>query len=90
MPSPLLSFQHTILTEIHDPSASSLLILARGLGLRKIVCSLLRICDSPQNLTLLVGATDEEQKDIGELLGVMGSRNPGLRVVDYEMGRKQR
>ena len=86
----LLPFQRQILEEIHDPSSSDLLLLARGLGLRKILCSLMQIYESPQSLVLLVNATQEEEMCICEELGAMGSRDPGLRIVGYEMGRKDR
>ena len=90
MAASLLSFQRDILQEIHDPSTSDLLVIARGLGLRKLVCTLLQIYDGPQNLVLLVNAASEEEAAIGEQLGVLGCRNPGLRVVGYEMGPKDR
>lgn len=86
----LLPFQRSLLAEIHDPTSSELVLVARGLGLRKIVCTLLQIYDGPQNLVLLVNATPEEEKGIGSELGVMGVRNPGLRIVDYEMSKKDR
>ncbi|KAF9269268.1 hypothetical protein L218DRAFT_917010 [Marasmius fiardii PR-910] len=82
----LLPFHETILSEIHDPATSDLLVLARGLGLRRIVCTLLKIYDSPENLVLLVNATQEEETEIGEELGLMGCRKPGLRIVGYETG----
>lgn len=90
MAAPLLAFHKDILEEIHDPSTSDLLILARGLGLRRIICTLMKIYDSPQNLVLLVNATPEEEVAIGEELGIMGCRKPGLRIVDYEMGKRDR
>ncbi|CAA7266441.1 unnamed protein product [Cyclocybe aegerita] len=86
----LLSFHKSIIERIHDPATSDLLILARGLGLRKIVCTLMKIYDSPQNLVLLVNATPEEESAIGEELGIMGCRRPGLRVVGYETASKDR
>ena len=88
-PLRLLPFQNHILNAIHDPASSDFLILAKGLGLRKIICSHLKIYDGPQNLVLLVNASDEEDA-VGEELGVMGCRRPGLRVVGFEMGRKER
>lgn len=90
MAAPLLAFHKDILEKIHDPSTSELLLLARGLGLRRMVCALMKIYDSPQNLVLLVNATPEEEAAIGEELGIMGCRKPGLRVVGYEMGKRDR
>lgn len=86
----LLSFHKSILEKIHDPSTSEFILLSRGLGLRRIVCKLLQIYDSPQNLVILVNAPPEEESAIGEELGVMGCRNPGLRIVGFENGRKDR
>jgi DNA excision repair protein ERCC-4 len=88
--SNLLPFHKDILRDIHDPATSQLLLLARGLGLRKIVCNLLKLCNAPECLVLLVNATNEEELGIGEELGLMGCRDPGLRVVTYEMPKKDR
>ena len=88
--SVLLPFHKYILGKIHDPATSDLVILARGLGLRKILCMLMKIYDNPESLILLVNASAEEEASIGEELGVMGCRKPGLRVVGYEMGKKDR
>ncbi|KAG6333461.1 hypothetical protein ID866_5631 [Astraeus odoratus] len=90
MAAPLLPFHKEILKQILDPSTSELVLLARGLGLRRLVCTLMKIYDSPQSLVLLVNATPEEEAAIGEELGIMGCRNPGLRVVGYEMGKRDR
>ncbi|KAJ7088830.1 hypothetical protein B0H15DRAFT_840898 [Mycena belliarum] len=88
--SALLPFHKAILERIHDPSTSDLLILARGLGLRRIICTLMKIYDTTENLVLLVNATAEEESEIGEELGIMGCRRPGLRVVGFETGSKER
>lgn len=88
--SALLPFHRTILEKLHDPATSELLILARGLGLRRIVCRLLQIYDSPTNLIFLVNASQEEESAIGEELGIMGCRRPGLRIVGFETGKKDR
>jgi DNA excision repair protein ERCC-4 len=90
MAAPLLPFHKSILETVHDPATSDFLILARGLGLRRVVATLLQIYDSPQNLVLLVNAAADEEAALGEELGIMGCRNPGLRVVDYEMPKKER
>lgn len=86
----LLSFHKSILEKIHDPATNDLLILARGLGLRRIICTLLKIYDLPQNLVLLVNATPEEETAMGEELGIMGCRRPGLRIISYETPSKDR
>jgi DNA excision repair protein ERCC-4 len=88
--SNLLPFHRAILQRIHDPATNDLLILARGLGLRRIICTLMKIYDSPQSLVLLVNASPEEEAAIGEELGIMGCRKPGLRVVGYEVNSKDR
>ncbi|KAI0691074.1 hypothetical protein BC835DRAFT_1433046 [Cytidiella melzeri] len=88
--STLLSFHKSILEKIHDPSTSEFVLLARGLGLRRIVCKLLQIYDSPQNLIILVNASSEEEAAIGEELGVLGCRNPGLRIVGFETNKRER
>ena len=88
--STLLSFHKSILEKIHDPSTSELLLIARGLGLRRLVCKLLQVYDSPQNLVILVNASSEEAAAIGEELGVLGCRKPGLRLVDFETSKRDR
>jgi len=79
-----------ILEEIHDPATSEFLLLARELGLRKLICTLMQIYDSSKDLVLLVNAIPGEVIAIGEELGIMGCRQPGLRIVGYEIGRKER
>lgn len=86
----LLPFQKKIIDDTVDPGSSDLVILARGLGLRKIVCCMLQIYHSSQNLVVLVNARPEEEAGIGEELGILGVRKPGLTVVQYEMGKKER
>ncbi|KAH9487436.1 DNA repair protein rad16 [Psilocybe cubensis] len=88
--STLLPFHRHIIEKIHDPATSDLLVIARGVGLRRIICTLMKIYDSPQNLVLLVNATPEEESAIGEELGIIGCRKPGLRVVSHETGSKER
>ncbi|KAF5346072.1 hypothetical protein D9756_010830 [Leucocoprinus leucothites] len=88
--STLLPFHKAIIEEIHDPATSDLLILTRGLGLRRIICTLMKIYDSNKNLVLLVNASPEEESAIGEELGITGCRRPGLRVLGYETPSKER
>lgn len=68
----------------------ALTILARGLGLRSIIAAVLKIYDGPRNLVVVVNATPDEEASLGEELTILGAGKPGLRVVGYEMGAKQR
>ncbi|PWZ00136.1 DNA repair protein [Testicularia cyperi] len=68
----------------------ALVIMARGLGLRRVVSTILRIYDGPNNLVILVNATPEEENGIGEELTTLGVRKPGLRAIHHEMPAKQR
>ena len=86
----LLPFHKSVLSAIHSPETSDLLLLARGLGLRRVVCTLMQIYESPQNLVILVNATPSEETGIGDELNIMGCRKPGLRIVTHEMGSKDR
>ena len=73
-----------------DPSESGLLILARGLGLRRVVCSFLSLESDPRRLVLILNAEAHEEDGIGDLLGTMGVARPGLRVVNFDMISKER
>ena len=86
----LLPFQNTILQEISDPASSELVIISRGLGLRTLVCRLLQLYEAPACLVLLINATQDEELGVGEQLGLLGCRNPGLRIVGYEMPKRER
>lgn len=89
--SKLLKFQETIAESICDPGSSDLLVLARGLGLRKIICTLLKRYASPKKLVVLVGANEvDEDVGIGSQLSTMGVRNPGLQILNHETDSKYR
>jgi DNA excision repair protein ERCC-4 len=92
MASKYLNYQTTIIEQVYDPSSSDLLVLARGLGLRKVICALLKLYTTPEKLVIIVGASagDSEDSAIGSELSTIGVRNPGLRLVDYEMTKKDR
>ncbi|KAL7412836.1 hypothetical protein BDY24DRAFT_352173 [Mrakia frigida] len=86
----LLPFVKEIIQEIAPPENDDLFIIAKGLGLRKIVATLLKIYDGPTKLVLLINATPDEEAGLGELLSTMGVRRPGLRIVSFEMPGKER
>ncbi|WVQ62983.1 uncharacterized protein L199_001132 [Kwoniella botswanensis] len=87
---PYLSFHKTLIRQICRPQQDDLVILAKGLGLRRIVCALLKTYDRKEDLVLVVGTTPADEAGIGDELGIMGVRDPGFRVVGYEMNVKER
>jgi DNA excision repair protein ERCC-4 len=50
----------------------------------------MKVYETEGSIVLLVNATPEEESEMGEELGIMGCRRPGLRVVGYEIGSKDR
>ncbi|KAK9493170.1 hypothetical protein V1508DRAFT_110892 [Lipomyces doorenjongii] len=85
-----LAYQQTLVTELLEEDA--LVIIARGLGLPRIVTNLIHAYDvAGGNLVLIVGADDREIEWIGEGLAELGTLNKesmnrtGLTVVNTEM-----
>lgn len=94
----LLPFQQHILTELTTPGPESdgLLLLARGLGIRSILCALLEsyTADNEANggpdgeggktLVVVVNADPDEERGLAEELGMK------LTIVGFEMTSKDR
>jgi DNA excision repair protein ERCC-4 len=84
-----LEFQQEVFHELREEDA--LLVLARGLGLPRLVANLLHSYDAAgNNLILLVGAEDRENMWLGEALAehatISGSpKCRGLRLVNTDM-----
>ncbi|AAW45049.2 conserved hypothetical protein [Cryptococcus deneoformans JEC21] len=87
---PYLPFHKNLIRTLCRPQQDDLLLIAKGLGLRRIVCALLKTYDRKEDLVLVVGATPADEAGIGDELGIMGVRDPGFRVVGYEMSVKER
>ncbi|KAL4898801.1 DNA repair protein [Aspergillus ambiguus] len=83
-----LQYQQDIFTELR--SEDELVILARGLGLLRLVTNLLHFYDAAgNNLVLVVGADDRENEWIGEALAerCIISKTPlarGLKVINTD------
>ncbi|KAK6822144.1 hypothetical protein RU639_006892 [Aspergillus parasiticus] len=83
-----LQYQQDIFTELR--TEDELVILARGLGLLRLVTNLLHFYDAAgNNLVLVVGADDRENEWIGEALAehYAMSKTPfarGLKVINTE------
>ncbi|KAJ2823656.1 DNA repair protein RAD16, partial [Coemansia erecta] len=59
---PLLPFQRLVLDELLDEDA--LCVVARGLGLNRILAELARICATPRALVFLLNASDQDEDDL--------------------------
>ncbi|KPV71576.1 uncharacterized protein RHOBADRAFT_19268 [Rhodotorula graminis WP1] len=88
--SSLLPFQTNILRQLVPPenaapsTGDALLIMARGLGLRTIVTTFLKIYDMPDKLVLVVNATPEEERSFEQEVGLR------LKVLSYEVTDEKR
>ncbi|ORX93909.1 DNA repair endonuclease XPF [Basidiobolus meristosporus CBS 931.73] len=71
-------------------SADGLLILARGLGLRRILCNFLKLHADPKNLVLLINTETDEEQQIREELNCLGCNKPGLKVINNETSVSER
>lgn len=82
----LLPFQQAILQQLTAPGPESdgLLLLARGLGLRTVLCSFLETFADERSLVVVVNATPEEETGLKQELGMR------LSVIGFEMPHKDR
>lgn len=46
--------------------------------------------DKKEDLVLVINARPEDEAGIGDELGIMGVRDPGFRILTYEMSVKER
>ncbi|KAJ9122540.1 hypothetical protein QFC22_001969 [Naganishia vaughanmartiniae] len=103
--NPLLRFHKSIIRDIAGPEEDDLLVLAKGLGMRrvsipsptKIVVMERRATGSHSSIVTdylqlneIVNASPNDETGLGEELSTMGVRKPGLRVVGHEMQSKAR
>ena len=78
-----LGFQREILNEI--VAEDGLLILARGLGLRKVLCSLLKMYTDNSHLVLLINSTPADDTAINDELACMGvPAEKQMKIIEYE------
>ncbi|KAK4055410.1 DNA repair protein RAD16 [Microbotryomycetes sp. JL221] len=79
----LLPFQRNILNQLmpfeSSNTGNSLLIMARGLGIRRIVTTMLRVYDSSDYLVIIVNASPEEERSFAEELGMR------VKLVGFEL-----
>ncbi|GAA5837199.1 hypothetical protein JCM5353_001595 [Sporobolomyces roseus] len=81
----LLPFQRDLLTELipsegaTPTSTDGMVIMARGLGLRSVVTTFLKIYDMPEKLVFLLNATADEERGFAEEVGMR------LKIVGYDL-----
>ncbi|GAA5973055.1 hypothetical protein JCM11641_000389 [Rhodosporidiobolus odoratus] len=86
----LLPFQREILQQLVPPenappsTSDALLLIARGLGLRSVVTTFLKIYEMPEKLVLVVNATEEEERGFTEEVGMR------LKAIGFETAEAQR
>jgi DNA excision repair protein ERCC-4 len=78
----LLPFQRAIVDQLIG--ADGLALVARGLGLRSLVCAVLRVYNVPDNLVLVVNATQDEERGLNEELGM------ALKTIGHEQPANER
>jgi DNA excision repair protein ERCC-4 len=78
----LLPFQRAILSQLTQ--ADGLALVARGLGLRSLICALLRVYNTGDNLVLVVNAAQEEERGLNEELGM------ALKTIGHEQPASER
>ncbi|KAJ2384693.1 DNA repair protein RAD16, partial [Coemansia sp. RSA 2603] len=86
-PPPLLPFQRQILNGLLDEDA--LCIVARGLGIERILAELGRACATPQALVFLINASDTDEDDLKHLFmqlpsGEQTDQHTHLQIVKNE------
>jgi DNA excision repair protein ERCC-4 len=80
----LLPFQTSIISTLSQAKSDGLLIIARGLGLRTIICELLRSLQPGKQLVLVLNATEEEERSLND------ESQMQIRSVGYEMPARER
>lgn len=89
----LLPFHRSILHRLlpdDEELRDLLVILAPGLGLRRVVSTLLRVYTRPQSLVVVVNASAQDVKGINHDLGTLGLGHNAIRDVHHHMSSKQR
>lgn len=83
-----LEFQRQTVSEI--ATEDGLLIMGRGLGLRRVLCTLLHIYAEPENLVILINTSPEDLHSIQDELTCRGVKEPGLRVIVWDTAPEER
>lgn len=89
----LLPFHRAILHRLipdDDELRDLLVVIAPGLGLRRVLSTLLRVYARPTCLVVVVNASSKDVNGINHDLGTLGLGHSAVRDVHHEMSAKQR
>ena len=90
----LLPFHRAILNRLipeeHEDTRDILVILAPGLGLRKIVSTLLRVYARPSSLILVLNASESDVEAMNHSIFMLGMHGRGIQDIHHDMTAKQR
>ncbi|GAA5899699.1 ssDNA endodeoxyribonuclease RAD1 [Sporobolomyces salmoneus] len=74
----MLAYQREILSEL-TTGPDQMVIMARGLGLRSVVTTFLKVYDMPEKLVFLLNATPDEERGLSEEVGMR------MKIVGYDL-----
>lgn len=90
----LLPFHRAILSRLipeeHEDSRNLLVILAPGLGLRKVVSTLLRVYAQPNSLILVLNASESEVTAMNHSISMLGMNENVIQDIHHDLTAKQR
>lgn len=90
----LLPFHRAILHRLipaeNDELRDLLVILAPGLGLRKVVSTLLRVYARPNSLILVLNASESEVAAMNHCISMLGMNENVIQDIHHDMSAKQR
>ncbi|WFD42905.1 DNA repair protein RAD16 [Malassezia psittaci] len=91
----LLPYHRAILSKLvpdqeDEEERDRLVVLAPGLGLRRVVATLLRAYYSPENLVVVVNASPRDVTAMNRDLMTLGLRHNTIKILHHEMPSRQR
>ena len=88
----LLPFHRSVLRQLVPPDDDDndvLIVMSPGLGIRRVLSTLLRVFSSPDNLVLILNATPHVE-GLSNDLGTLGLSHGSINQIHHELGARQR
>lgn len=89
----LLPFHRSVLRQLVPPDEEdndALIVMSPGLGIRRVLSTLLRVFSSPNNLVLILNATPQDVEGLSNDLGTLGLSHGSINQIHHELGARQR